>query len=425
MNEFIHQIELSERDQAILAGDEGRAAQIALRVILKIAVMQDAKRLVDITSVHVGGSIYTGQASLKVIETLAEMGAKVCVPTSINAISIDRKRWKEQNIDPEFAGYADRLATAFEKMGAKPIFSCTPYVFPEVPKLGDDIVWAESNAIVYSNSVLGARTNRQGDFLDICAAIVGRAPYCGLHLEENRKGNFVINIPKLDNLDSSFYTVLGYLIGKHAGADIPVICGIEEKPNQENLKYLSSTLATSGAVGMFHMIGVTPEAPTLEAALGNKPATRTLNVTQEELLSVFEKLSTTKQEKLDLVLVGSPHFTLGDFAELAPLVDGKQVDAGCDFLITTSQYVYEQAQKSGYIKRIEAFGARISTDICLCMLNADMFPVSTRTAMTNSGKFAHYGPGLVGKDVSFGSLADCVNSAQVGKRIISRPQWLQ
>ncbi|MGE8062487.1 aconitase X [Pseudomonas sp. NPDC089547] len=425
MNEYNYQVELSERDKAILAGEEGKASQIAMRIVLRIAEMQGAKKLVDITSVHVGGSIYTGQASLKVVEALAEMGAQVKVPTSINAISIDRKRWKDQNIDPEFAGYADRLATAFEQMGCKPIFSCTPYVFPENPKLGDDIVWAESNAIVYSNSVLGARTNRQGDFLDICAAIVGRAPYCGLHMEENRKGNFVINIPKVKNVDSSFYTVLGYLIGKHAGADIPVICGVEEKPSLEDLKYLSSTLATSGAVGLFHMVGVTPEAPTLEAALGGQPPKRTMDVTEEDMLSVFEKLSTTHEEKLDLVLLGSPHFTLGDFKELAELVDGKHASPDCDFLITTNQYVYEQAEAEGYLGLIERFGARVSTDICLCMLNADMFPATAKTAMTNSGKFAHYGPGLVGKGVSYGSLLDCVNSAVEAKRVIGKPNWLQ
>lgn len=425
MNEFIKQIKLSPRDEAMLAGDEGRAVQIAMRIVLRIAQMQGAKELVDITSVHVGGSIYTGQASLQVIESLAQMGAVVRVPTTINAISIDRQRWREQNIDPEFAGYADRLATGFEQMGCKPVFSCTPYVFPETPKVGDHIVWAESNAIVYSNSVLGARTNRQGDFLDICAAIVGRAPYCGLHLDENRLGNFIINLPPMNHIDSSFYTVLGYLIGKHAGADIPVICGVKETPSLEDLKYLSSTLATSGAVGLFHMVGVTPEAPTLEAALGGRPVARTLDVTEQELLSVFEKLSTTDEEKLDLVLLGSPHFTLGDFQALAQLVKGRSASKDCDMLITTSQFACQQARDAGYLQAIEAFGARVSTDICLCMLNADMFAPSARTAMTNSGKFAHYGPGLVGKGVSYGSLEDCVNSAVEGRRIIGRPHWLQ
>ncbi|WP_349974968.1 aconitase X catalytic domain-containing protein [Pseudomonas sp. WHRI 8519] len=424
MHEFEGKIELSERDKAMLAGNEGRAAQIAIRIVIRIALIQDAPRLLDISNVHVGGSIYTGQASLKVIETLADLGTKVRVPTSINAISIDRQRWRDQHIDEEFAGYADRLASAFEKMGAKPIFSCTPYVFPDTPKLGDDIVWAESNAIVYSNSVLGARTNRHGDFLDICAAITGRAPACGLHLPENRKGNFVINVPPLSNLDSSFYAVLGYLIGKHAGNDIPVIQGIRVQPSVEDLKYLSSTLATSGAVGMFHMVGVTPEADSLEQALGGVPAVRTLDVAEDELQSVFQKLSTTTEDELDLVLLGSPHFTLGDFEVLAQLTTGKQASPDCDMLITTSQYVHQQARDAGYLAPIERFGARVSTDLCLCMLNASMFPSDTRTAMTNSGKFAHYGPGLVGKKVSFGSLKDCVESAVEGRRKINKPAWL-
>lgn len=415
---------LSERDKKMLDGEEGAAKQVAMRILLRIAEIQGATELVDITHAHIGGSLYTGEGSLKVIETLAEYGGKVAVPTTINSISIDRKRWKAQGIDKEFAKNADRLALAFEKMGAKPIFTCTPYIFPDGPKFGEDIVWAESNAIAYANSVIGARTNRHGDFLDICAAITGRAPLAGLHLDENRVGNFLVKVPDLGEVDSSFYTVLGYLIGKRTGEDVPVIEGISTKPTLEELKAFSSTISTAGPVGLYHMVGITPEADTTEKALGGKEPKRVYHVTKEDLTIVWEKLSTSNGEKLDAVVMGSPHFTLEECRELAGLVDGKKIDSGVDFFITTNQTVYAQAEKEGHIEKIEQFGARFGTDFCLCMLNESMFPESVKTVMTNSGKFAHYGPGLINRGVYYADMKDCVHSAISGKPLIQKPHWL-
>jgi cis-L-3-hydroxyproline dehydratase len=417
-------INLSNHDKRMLDGEEGKAAQVAMRILLRIAEIQGATELIDISYAHIGGSLYTGQGSLKVIETFVENGGKVSVPTTMNAISIDRNRWQSQGIDPDFAHNADRLATAFEKMGVKPIFSCTPYIFPDRPQLGDDIVWAESNAIAYSNSVLGARTNRHGDFLDICAAITGRAPRAGLHLEENRIGSFLVQVPELKKVDSTFYTVLGYLVGKKTGEQIPVIDGIKVKPSLEDLKSFSSTVSTAGPVGLYHMVGVTPEAATKEIALAGREPKGTYRVLKEDLLAVWEKLTTSEGEKLDLVVMGSPHFTLGECRELSSLVEGKKLNPNVDFLITTNTYVYDQAEKEGFIEKIEKFGARFSTDICLCTLNEGMFPEDVQTVMTNSGKFAHYGPGLVNKGVYFGSMNDCVNSAISGEPIIIKPDWL-
>jgi cis-L-3-hydroxyproline dehydratase len=188
------ELTLSDEDRAMLDGVHGEGTRTAMRIVTRIARIQGAAALVDVSHVHVGGGIYTGPGSLKVIETLVERGARVRVPTTINAISIDRQRWRTQNVDADFADKADRLATGFENLGASPIFSCTPYVFPDAPRYGQDIVWAESNAIVYANSVIGARTNRHGDFLDVCAAITGRAPLAGFHLPQNRTGTFLVNV---------------------------------------------------------------------------------------------------------------------------------------------------------------------------------------------------------------------------------------
>jgi predicted aconitase len=417
-------VELSDRDLAMLAGEYGAAARLAMRIVVRLAAIQQAPRLVDITHVHVGGSIYTGRGSLAVIERLVELGASVRVPTTVNAISVDRVHGMEEGADAEFCANADRLATALERMGARPIFSCTPYVFPDGPRLGDDILWAESNAIVYANSVIGARTNRHGDFLDVCAAITGRVPHSGLHLRENRVGELLVRVPGVETPDPSFFTVLGYLIGKLAGTDVPVIDGIVGTPSTEALKSFCATVATAGTVGLFHMVGVTPEAPTLAAALGDRTPKRVLDVTRDDLRLVWAELSTGVGEDLQLVLMGSPHATLGDFVELAALVDGKTKHPGVDVLVTTSRLVEGLARAQGLLGVIEDFGVRISTDRCLCMLNEQLLPAGTEGVMTNSGKFAHYGPGLIRRGVYFGSTADCVESAVAGRPVRGEPEWL-
>lgn len=423
---MISTINLSNYDKALLDGDHGKAAQSAMKIILRIAEIQKAEELIDISHVHIGGSLYTGEYSLKVIEKIQENGGKVVVPTTINAISIDRKRWKEQKINPTFARNADRLATAFEKMGAKPIFSCTPYIFPDGPIYGDDIVWAESNAIAYSNSVIGARTNRHGDFFDICAAITGRAPKSGLHIKENRYGKIQLNVTNIDEslIDTSFYTVLGYAVGKKSTKGIPVVKGLKKQPSLENLKAFSAAVSTSGPVGLYHLIGITPEAKDEEEAFGGKKPEFVHDITKKYLKQVWEELSTGNNNHINMIVLGSPHYTLKEIEELTNLVEGKKKLKATDFLITTSTYVYKQAEAAGYVNIIKEFGARFSTDICLCMLNEQMLSDEVDIVMTNSGKFAHYGPGLINKNVQFNTTKKCVDAAVYGEISKELPEWL-
>ena len=309
------ELTLSDEDRAMLDGVHGEGTRTAMRIVTRIARIQGAAALVDVSHVHVGGSIYTGPGSLKVIETLVERGARVRVPTTINAISIDRQRWRTQNVDADFADKADRLATGFENLGASPIFSCTPYVFPDAPRYGQDIVWAESNAIVYANSVIGARTNRHGDFLDVCAAITGRAPLAGFHLPQNRTGTFLVNVAPTAQRDGLFYTALGYLVGKNADDLVPVIDGITDAPSTEDLKAFCAAVATSGPVGMFHMVGVTPEAPTRHAALGGREPVRTFDVTLGDVLDTVHDLSTGNRRPPRPGRVGQPSLHAGRLRE--------------------------------------------------------------------------------------------------------------
>jgi predicted aconitase len=263
-----------------------------------------------------------------------------------------------------------------------------------------------------------------GDFLDVCAAVTGRAPLAGFHVPENRRGSLLVRVPQTDARDDTFYTALGYAIGKNAGGLVPVIEGISTPPSTHELKALCAAISTSGPVGMFHMVGVTPEAPTREAALGGRDPVRTVDLTIDELLDTVHGLSTAPAgASPEMVVLGSPHLTLAEFAELAELVRSRKRNPEVDVLVTTSRMVWGQAVERGWAQTVEEFGARINTDTCLCMLTADLLAPGTRTVMTNSGKFAHYGPGLTGCGIRFGSLEDCVESAVTGELREAPPRW--
>jgi hypothetical protein len=292
------------------------------------------------------------------------------------------------------------------------------------PKFGQQIAWGESNAIVFANSVIGARTERYPDLLDICAAITGRVPAIGLHLTENRAGQLLIRLDQIPHRlqqDDSFYPVLGILVGRLAGHRIPVISGLTAKPAEDQLKAFGAATASSGAVALFHIVGITPEAPTLEAAFQGRPISEEHTVTLDQLREIRRGLTTAAGTKLDMVVLGSPHFSLAEFQQLAPLVDGKRRHADVQFLVTTSRIMSAQACDQGALATVEAFGARLTVDTCI--LATPMLPKSIRVLMTNSAKYAYYAPGLLATQVVFGSMADCVQSAIEGRVVRDESLW--
>jgi len=222
-------VELSEHDLALLDGQYGKAAQVAMRIILQMAELQGAPALLDVTQAHIDGCIYTGPASLRFAEQLVQWGARVRVPTTLNSISVDQRRWRELGVDPALGVPASALGDAYMAMGAQLSFTCAPYLLDSAPKAGEQIVWAESNAVVYANSVLGARTQKYPDYLDICIALTGRAPLIGCHLDAQRKAQLQIELPALGELDDSFYPLLGYHIGGLSGSRIPLVLGLEQR----------------------------------------------------------------------------------------------------------------------------------------------------------------------------------------------------
>ncbi|HXV60317.1 MAG TPA: aconitase X catalytic domain-containing protein [Vicinamibacteria bacterium] len=417
-------LSLSPRDEALLAGELGPAARLAMSILVRMARVYDAQAMLDITGAHVDSTIYVGDAGLEFAERLADLGARVSVPTTLNVSGLDEHHWREWTVPADWAEKAHRQMVAYQSMGTIPTWTCAPYQTEHAPKLGQQVAWGESNAIIYANSVLGARTERYPDFLDICAAITGRVPAVGLHLDANRVGQVVLDlsaVPREHAERDDFYPVLGYLMGRLAEDRIPVLAGLSATPSQDQLKALGAAAASSGSVGLFHLVGVTPEAPTLARALGGRAPEKTMRISMSELRSAREALTTATGEELDLVVLGSPHFSLDELRRLAPLLEGKTCHPDITFLVTTSRMVSQLARRAGLLESLGAFGGRVTVDTCI--LATPMLPKSVKRLMTSSGKYAFYSPGLLDVEVAFGSLEECVRSAVEGRVVRLPSPW--
>ncbi|MNS11086.1 hypothetical protein D3C72_426180 [compost metagenome] len=422
----IASIRLTEHDRALLDGRHGKAAQMAMQIVLRMAELQGADQLVDVTQAHIDGCIYTGPASLRFARQLVQWGAKVRVPTTLNSISVDQRRWRELGIDPALGEPASALGDAYMAMGAQLSFTCEPYLLDTAPKAGEQIVWAESNAVVYANSVLGARTLKYPDYLDICIALSGRAPLIGCHLDAQRKARLQIELPALGELDDAFYPLLGYHIGALAGSRVPLVLGLEKrKPSLDDLKAFGAAFATTSAAPLFHIAGVTPEAIDPAQVLDADISIAVEKIRLKDLLRSWRELNSARDNRVDVVSLGNPHFSLSEFAHLARLCRGRQRHPDVVLAITCGRAVLEQAREAGHIAVIQAFGATLVTDTCWCMLGEPVIPLAAENLMTNSGKYAHYAPGLVGRKVHFASLAECVDAACTATASGRLPAWLQ
>jgi hypothetical protein len=418
-------MELSERDRRMLDGGDGPATQLAMSILVRMADVYGAPRLMDISQAHIDSTIYLGDATLEFAERLAALGARVAVPTSLNVSGVDECGWKNWAVTPEWAAKAARQMLAYEKMGAVPTWTCAPYQTDMRPVFGQQIAWGESNAIAFANSVIGARTERYPDLLDICCAITGRVPAIGLHLTENRAGEFLIRLVGVSEAlqqDDQFFAVLGHLVGKLAEDRIPVVDGVAIRPIEDHLKAFSAAAASSGRVALFHMVGITPEAATLDEAFQGRAPDRVFEITSADLRAARRELTTADGRELDMVILGSPHFSVDEFRRLAPLVAGRRAHPHVRFLVTSSRLMKEQAQDAGVLAPVLDFGAEITLDTCI--LASPMLPPEIRTLMTNSAKYAYYAPSLLNTRVTFGSLADCVQSAVEGRVVRDEVLWL-
>ncbi|WP_421386770.1 aconitase X [Agrobacterium tumefaciens] len=412
-------LDLKNDDRAMVEGRDGIAVQQAMRIIVAMAAQQGASALVDVTQGHIDGCIYASPANLTFAEKMAEMGASVRVPTTMNAISVDKAHWRAQGVPEDFGDPAARLADAYVRMGCRPTFTCSPYLLDSAPQAGDMIAWAESNAVIFANTVLGARTAKHPDFLDLCIALTGRAPLSGVYLEENRRPQRIVDVALPEDINDAFWPLIGYLAGKAAPDCIPLLRGLgAAKPSRDDLKALCAAFGTTSAAPMLHIGGVTPEA-----RLEPVETAETVTVTLADMAAGWSLLN-EGPEDVQLVAIGSPHASLEECRALASAFNGRRRHANVAVIVTAGQQVIDAAERDGTLQSLHDSGVQVLPDLCWCSISEPVFPTRTRALMTNSGKYAHYGPGLSGRAVRFGSLADCVESALTGRAISRLPSWL-
>ncbi|KAJ5379758.1 Aconitase/3-isopropylmalate dehydratase large subunit alpha/beta/alpha subdomain 1/3 [Penicillium cataractarum] len=400
-------IQLSPLDRELLDGSYGKAAQVAMRVILRTANIQGVTELIDVKQAHIDCCIYTGPATLEFAQTLCRWGAKVRIPTSLNSISIDRRLWRSQGVDPSLGEPSEKLAQAYLEMGARPTFTCAPYLLDTAPKPGDNIMWAESNAVVFANSVLGARTIKCPDYLDVCVALTGRSLNTGCHLTENRKARLEIHLDLAVDAEDSLFALLGYLAGDIAADSVPIITGLEKKlVSTEDLKAFGAAFATTSSAPMFHIAGVTIEARSTEDIEAHLKVTTKVTLSRSDLAKQWERFNVYAEgeqcTQIDLVSLGNPHFSYEELVTLAHLCSQREKSEHTVLVVTCNRDTYSRAAKDGLITTLEAFGAQIVTDTCWCMMQEPIIPLDSKTIMTNSAKYAHYGKGLTGRQIRFG-----------------------
>jgi predicted aconitase len=406
-------LQLTSDDRAVLAGASGEGLALAMRVLTAVAEAMGATGLLDISGAHIDGCLYQGQVGLDFVERLAVDGARVKVPTTLNVGSIDLLHPELYQGDPAEALASRRLMQMYEDLGCLPTWTCAPYQLAVRPALGEQVAWAESNAIVFANSVLGARTHRYGDFLDVCAALTGRAPAAGLHLDENRRAEVVFDVsnlaPRLLASDVLF-PALGHIVGAGSGNAVPAIVGLPAA-TEDQLKALGAAAAAAGAVAMFHAVGITPEAPDLATALHGRAPRATVKVTPAAIRKTRDQLSTLADGPIGAVCVGTPHASLAEMEQVAELLAGRRIATGTEAYISTGRDIAAQANVNGTTNRLTAAGFTVVTDTCTYVS-----PVlrGSGPVMTDSAKWAYYAPANMGVDVIFGSLAEVIESAVAG-----------
>jgi predicted aconitase len=395
-------MELTSEEQDMLDGKYGNAAKKSMEILTTLGEIFEAKNMVDVYGVQIAGVSYAnlGEAGLEFLSEMAADG-KVRVLTTLNPAGMDRENWQKLGIDEEFAKNQNRAIDAFAKMGIITTCSCTPYLIGNIPHFGQHIAWAESSAVCYSNSVIGARTNREGGPSALASAITGKTPNYGYHLDENRHGEVLVKVnAPVKGTDE--FGVLGKIIGDklvELGKKIPYITGIPSATVEE-LKSFCASVATYGGVALFHMVGITPEYD-----LYPKPNEIVFEINKNDLDTTRDELIDEDLE-IDFVSIGCPHASIHEIAQLARLLKGKKVKK--EFWITTARPTKRIADEAGYSKIIEEAGAKFASDTC-CVVA----PIKGRFKgiMVDSAKACYYGRSRNKFKVKIGTVEECVEEA--------------
>ncbi|TIQ20190.1 MAG: DUF521 domain-containing protein [Mesorhizobium sp.] len=413
-------LELTAEDQSMLDGEHGRAVAAAMKILVAFSNAVGARELLDIAGAHIDGCLYHGQASLDFVERLVEGGGRVRVPTTLNVGSFDLIHPGLVKMPAAEAVSARRLMKAHLELGCQATFTCAPYQTRFRPGFGEQIAWGESNAIVFANSVIGARTNRYGDFIDLCCAMTGRAPAWGLHLTNDRRGQILFELTDSFEPADALFVGVGLIVGQRSGDRIPVISGLPQPRDEDQLKALGAAAATTGAVALFHAVGITPEARTFDEAFRGMAPEVTIRICRADIDQALAKLSSVPEgAPLAVVSLGTPHFSHEEWMRLLPMLREVAPRRGIPIYVNTGRATLKRLQDEGALAGMEAFGLIPVADTCTYVTS--IIERLDGVVMTNSGKWAHYAPGNIGVSVAFGDIKDCIRSAAAGHVVRGAP----
>jgi predicted aconitase len=406
---MIPDLQLTSEEETMLAGGAGPGVQRAMEIVVALGQIYGAADLVPVRSVQVSGVSYKnlGEAGLAFLEEWAREGARAQVPTTLNPAGMDMVAWRKLGLAEDFAQRQEAVIDAYAALGAMPTCTCTPYQVGHVPAQGQHIAWAESSAVSFANSVLGARTNREGGPSALAAAITGRTARYGLHLDDKRQPTAVVQI-RCDLRSEADFGALGYLVGRQLRTGVPFFQLVQKNQRTfkpQYLKTMGAAMAASGAVALYHVEGVTPEV-----CSGLRPASDLEILVVDDLAPAYLALN-GPSEDVDLVSLGCPHASLSEIESIATYLDGRQVKA--TLWITTARVIQEASEEAGLAQQIEATGGRIVADTC--MVVAPVAELGFRTMATNSAKMAFYTPSHSGLSVRFGPMEQCLDAALTGK----------
>lgn len=411
-------MQLTDYEKRMQNGEMGEPYRKAMDILVALGESFDAERMVEVKNTHLAGAsiIVTGEAGIKFAENIQSQGGCFCTRTTSNPTALDSARWRELGMDEKDAEMQGRLTNALAKLGTQVISTCIPYFVGNAPRFGEHVAWGESSAVIYANSVLGARTNREGGPSGLAAALCGRVPEFGFHLKENRYGKLLINVTTpLSGVTD--YGCLGYYAGTLSSQDTPVFTGIPAAATPDELKALSAALGSSGAVTMFHAVGVTPEAPDLETAFGGGRPELVVEFGEKEKQMIVNKLDREKSDDIGWVMMGCPHASIFEFADIARAIGDKKVNPDVTLWVCTSAQIKTIADRMGYTAIIEKAGGKVVCDTCPVLApTRDLAQkMGHRILTTNSAKMAHYSPGQFGLMTHYGNIDKIIEAAISGK----------
>ncbi len=419
---------LTDEERAMLDGRDGPAVQAAMDLLMRYGRALGAERLVETNNVVASISATTpfmrdfarrkGGMDAVFSEFSLDSETVVTIPkvrafTSHVQLGFDPGNGAAMGVDEETLQFYRKGEAFTTGLGVQATNTCTPYQVGNIPTRGEHCAWMESSAVIYCNSVLGARTNTEGRESVGAAMLTRRIPYWGYHIDANRRGTHHVQLD-IEVETTADWGLLGYWIGERVQERVPVVEGVTRIPNLARLKHFGASAASSGGVEMYHLVGITPEAPSVEQAFGGNSPLEALRYGQAERRETWERINSTGVETaVDYVMLGCPHYTIEQIWEATQLLEGRKVHPDCALWIFTPRAIKALADRNGYTQIIEDAGGVLMTDSCSAMSRAA--PKGTRVVALDSAKQAHYLPAILGVQAWFGTTAECIEAACTGR----------